>query len=91
MDSGIGTIPQGWDAENATEGYSDYVEQGYEGASPPEDSHDYHFKLLALDSELGTPEETRKRRLGSTIAMEAEVLAATEIIGTYDADQGTAC
>lgn len=90
IDPDIGTIPSGWSGEDAVEGYNDYVEQGYGGPSPPEGSHDYHFKLIALDSELGTPPETRKARLGSSIAMEAEVLAATEIIGTYDASQGTA-
>ena len=36
------------------------------------------------------PAETRKQRLGSAIAMEAEVLAATELVGTYHAEQGTA-
>ena len=89
IDPDIGTIPEGWDAD-AVEGYNDYVEQGYGGPSPPEGSHDYRFKLLALDSELGMPEETRKQRLGSAIAMEAEVLAATQLVGTYDAEQGTA-
>lgn len=76
IDPAIGTIPEDWDAD-ATEGYNDYVEQGYGGPSPPEGSHDYRFKLLALDAELGMPAETRKQRLGSAIAMEAEVLAVT--------------
>ena len=89
IDPEIGTIPEGW-KPNAVEGYSDYVEQGYGGPSPPEGSHDYRFKLLALDSELEMPAETRKQRLGSAIAMEAEVLATTQLVGTYDAEQGTA-
>lgn len=90
VDPDVGSIPEGWDAADATEGYNDYVEQGYGGPSPPEGSHDYRFKLLALDSELEMPEETRKQRLGSAIAMEAEVLATTQLVGTYDAEQGTA-
>lgn len=90
IDPDVGTIPRGWDAAGAVEGYNDYVEQGYGGPSPPEGAHDYRFKLLALDSELDMPEETRKTRLGSAIAMEAEVLAATQIVGEYHADQGTA-
>lgn len=73
-----------------TEGYNDYVEQGYGGPSPPEGEHDYRFKLLALADTLDMPEETRKQRLGSAIAMDTEVLAATQIVGTYHADQGTA-
>ncbi len=90
IDPDAGTIPEGWNAPSAVEGYNDYVEQGYGGPSPPEGSHDYQFKLLALDSELGMPEETRKQRLGSAIAMEAEVLAATQLVGYYEAEQGTA-
>ncbi|WP_232688955.1 YbhB/YbcL family Raf kinase inhibitor-like protein [Halobacterium zhouii] len=90
IDPDIGTIPEDWDAARAVEGYNDYVEQGYGGPSPPEGSHDYRFKLLALDSELEMPEETRKARLGSAIAMETEILAATQLVGTYEASQGTA-
>lgn len=90
IDPDIDAIPEGWDADGAVEGYNDYVEQGYGGPSPPEGSHDYRFKLLALDSELEMPEETRKARLGSAIAMNAEVLAATQLVGAYDAEQGTA-
>lgn len=90
IDPDIDTIPQGWEVENAVEGYNDYIEQGYGGPSPPEGSHDYRFKLLALDSELEVPEETRKTRVGSAIAMNAEILAATQIVGKYHADQGTA-
>ncbi|MEF8841279.1 MAG: YbhB/YbcL family Raf kinase inhibitor-like protein [Haloarculaceae archaeon] len=90
IDPDIGTIPEDWTATGAVEGYNDYVEQGYGGPSPPEGSHDYRFKLLALDSALEMPAETRKARLGSAIAMEAEILAATQLVGTYDASQGTA-
>lgn len=90
IDPDIGTIPEGRDADGAVEGYNDYVEQGYGGPSPPEGSHDYRFKLVALDTELETPAETRKARLGSTIAMEATVLASTQLVGAYDAEQGTA-
>lgn len=86
----VETIPEDWDASGAVEGYNDYVEQGYGGPSPPEGSHDYRFKLLALDSMLEMPAETRKARLGSAIAMEAEILAATQLVGTYHASQGTA-
>lgn len=90
VDPDVGTIPAGWEPADAVEGYNDYVEQGYGGPAPPEGSHDYRFKLLALDSTLDAPPETRKARLGSTISMEAEVLASTQLVGTYDASQGTA-
>ncbi len=90
IDPDIGLIPRNWDGGNATEGHNDFIEYGYGGPSPPEGSHGYRFKLLALDSELGVPAETRKTRVGSAIAMNAEVLAATQIVGEYDAEQGTA-
>jgi len=90
IDPDIGTIPRDWDGGSATEGYNDFIEQGYGGPSPPEGSHGYRFKLVAVDTELGVPAETRKTRVGSTIAMNAEVLGATQIVGTYNAEQGTA-
>ncbi|WP_436902311.1 YbhB/YbcL family Raf kinase inhibitor-like protein [Halovenus halobia] len=89
IDPDIGTIPRCWAAE-AVEGYNDFVEQGYGGPSPPDEAHGYRFKLFALDSTLETPPETRKNRLGSTITLNAEVLAATQIVGEYHSDQGTA-
>lgn len=82
-------ITSDWEPSNATVGWNDYPEQDYGGPAPPEGSHTYHFKLFALDSTLGMPPATRKARIGSAIAMQAEVLAATELTGTYDASQGT--
>jgi Raf kinase inhibitor-like YbhB/YbcL family protein len=84
----IGTIPRGWDGGDATEGHNDFLEYGYGGPAPPEGSHGYRFKLLALDAELDVPAETRKTRVGSAISMNAEVLAATQIVGQYHAEQG---
>lgn len=89
--SDVDTIPRDWSPtpEDATVGYNDFVEAGYAGPSPPDESHAYRFKLLALDSELGLPPEARKAVLDLTIAMEAEVLASTQLVGTYDPSQGT--
>lgn len=89
IDPEIETIPRNWDGGDATEGHNDFIEYGYGGPSPPEGSHGYRFKLLALDAELGVPAETRKTRVGSAISMNAEVLGATQIVGEYHADQGT--
>ncbi len=83
-------IPRDWSADDATEGYNDYMEQGYGGPSPPDGTHVYRFKLVALDGELGAAEPTRKQRLGSAIAMGAEVVGATQLEAEYDASQGTA-
>lgn len=88
----VDTIPRGWSSESdeATVGFNDYVEAAYGGASPPDQAHAYRFKLLALDSELGLEPEARKAVLDLTISMEAEVLASTQLVGTYDPSQGTA-
>jgi Raf kinase inhibitor-like YbhB/YbcL family protein len=89
IDPEIGAIPRNWDGGDATAGFNDFTEYGYGGPSPPEGSHGYRFKLVAIDAELGVPRETRKTRVGSAIAMSAEVLGATQIVGTYSASQGT--
>ncbi|MDZ7687715.1 MAG: YbhB/YbcL family Raf kinase inhibitor-like protein [Halobacteriales archaeon] len=92
IDASVEEFPDGWDGEDATVGYNDFLEQGYGGPSPPEGTgeHRYRFKLLALDGALGVPEFTRVDRLGSVIAMNAQVLASTELDGLYAPEQGTA-
>ncbi len=92
IDPDVGTIPRGWEPseEEATVGYNDFVENDYSGPSPPDEAHGYRFKLLALDSELGLGPEARKAVVDMTVAMEAEVLAATQIVGQYEPSQGTA-
>lgn len=89
LDPDTTEIPRGWDGAGATVGYNDYPEAAYGGPAPPEGSHTYYFKLYALDSELGLPPEARKARVGSAIALEADVLATDQLRGTYDASQGT--
>lgn len=85
-------IPKNWDAEadGATEGYNDYVQQGWGGPSPPEGEHDYYFKIFALEGKIDAPAPIRKARIGSTIAMECEILAQDQLVARYDAEQGTA-
>ncbi|MFB6131207.1 MAG: YbhB/YbcL family Raf kinase inhibitor-like protein [Salinigranum sp.] len=85
------SIDRAWDPdpEEATVGFNDFVEQGWGGPAPPEGTHPYRFKLFALDRTLDTPPETRKARLGSIVATEAEILGTTQLTGLYDASQGT--
>lgn len=92
VDPDVGTIPRGWDpsADGATVGYNDFVEADYSGPSPPDQAHGYRFKLLALDTELGLPPEARKAVVQMNATMEGEVLAATQIVGEYAPEQGTA-
>lgn len=91
IDPSTTDVPRDWDAERdgATVGFTDYVEQAYGGPAPPEGAHTYYFKCFALDTPLEMPPETRKQRLGSATVIQSEILAATQLRGTYDASQGT--
>jgi Raf kinase inhibitor-like YbhB/YbcL family protein len=91
IDPNQNEIPRDWDAESdgATVGYNDYVEANWGGPAPPEGSHTYKLKLLALADEVSAPAEIRKSRLGSMIYSQTEILAATQIEATYNAKQGT--
>lgn len=82
-------IPQNWSPTAATEAYNDFVEDSWGGPAPPEGNHNYYFKLFALDAPIEMPPEIRKSRIGSVIASECEVLAQTQLVGQYNADQGT--
>ncbi|MFB6134407.1 MAG: YbhB/YbcL family Raf kinase inhibitor-like protein [Halanaeroarchaeum sp.] len=92
IDPDIDTIPRGWTPEvgEATVGYNDFVEAEYGGPSPPDTTHAYRFKLLALDTELGLDPAARKAVVQMTADMEGEILGATQIVGEYDPSQGTA-
>ena len=91
IDADQGEIPRDWDAagDGATVGYNDYVENEYGGPAPPEGSHTYKFKLLALADDLGAPDVIRQQHLGSMIFTQTEILASTQLEATYDAEQGT--
>lgn len=91
IDADQAEIPRNWNAESdgATVGYNDYVEADWGGPAPPEGSHIYTFKLLALSDEIGIAPELRKARLGSVIYNQTEILASTQLTGVYDAEQGT--
>lgn len=92
VDADVGTIPRDWDpaAAGATVGYNDFVEADYGGPSPPDGTHTYRFKLLALDAELGLAPGAREAVVEMTAGMEAEILAATQLAGEHDPSQGTA-
>lgn len=90
IDPDIGHIPRGWDGADSTQGYNDFLRQGYGGPSPPpETTETYRFRVYALDTDLDLPPHTRRARIASTIGLEAKILAADELTGTYSADQGT--
>ena len=65
----------------ATEGMTDFDEEGYGGPAPPDKRHTYVFKLYALDSRLDLPEGSTKSELEK--AMEGHIIEQTQLTGTY--------
>jgi Raf kinase inhibitor-like YbhB/YbcL family protein len=76
-------LPEG-DARGALEGENDFGDTGYRGPMPPRGHgvHHYHFKVYALDAELGAPAGLTKGRLLET--MEGHVLSEGELVGAYE-------
>jgi Raf kinase inhibitor-like YbhB/YbcL family protein len=63
------------------EGLNDWHRTGYGGPCPPIGRHRYFFKLYALDVAL--PDLDKPDKAALERAMQGHVLAATELIGTY--------
>lgn len=83
-------VPRGWSPAGATEGYNDFLEQGWGGPSPPPEQDElYRFRVYALDVDPDLPPHSRRARVASTIGLEGEVLASGEFTARYSADQGT--
>lgn len=82
-------IPSDWEPEDAVIAYNDFVETGWGGPSPPEGEHRYHFKLFAVADILDYPPAIRKTRIGSAMVMDSEILASTQLVGLFGAEQGT--
>lgn len=78
-------LPQGVAAADlpagAREGLNDWRGTGYGGPCPPIGRHRYFFKLYALDAVLPDLGQLAKKELEK--AMQGHILAATELIGTY--------
>jgi Raf kinase inhibitor-like YbhB/YbcL family protein len=72
-----GALPEG-----AHRGKSDFGEGRWRGPCPPIGRHHYHFKLYALDTELGDRGSLTKLELEK--AMEGHVLTRAELVGTYE-------
>jgi len=70
--------------EGAKQGQNSFGRIGYGGPAPPKGhgTHPYHFTLYALDSELDLAPGASKAQL--MYAMEGHVLAAGELVGTYE-------
>lgn len=71
-------------AGGATEGVNNFGKTGYRGPMPPPGHgvHHYHFKVYALDANLGLKPGITKKELLE--AMEGHILAEGELVGTYE-------
>ena len=75
------TAAMGNNAQNGTEGMTDFGEVGYGGPAPPDKRHTYVFKLYALDCKLDLPNESTKADVEK--AMEGHIIEQTQLTGTY--------
>lgn len=84
LPEGIPRLPQPPVPSGAMQGVNDSGNPGYDGPAPPKGhgTHHYHFKLYALDSELGLEPGADKKTLLE--AMEGHVLDQGELVGTYE-------
>jgi Raf kinase inhibitor-like YbhB/YbcL family protein len=66
------------------QGVNSWGRIGYSGPEPPRGHgvHHYHFKLYALDADLGLSPKLDKKKL--LAAMKGHVLAEGELVGTYE-------
>jgi len=81
VDPDVGEIMEGWVASDAVEGQNDYGENEYGGPNPPDGRHSYHFRLYALDTELGLTPGSSKEEFKH--AIEGTVIETAELEGTY--------
>ena len=82
IDPGAGRLGEGESAPR--EGRNDFGKTGYDGPSPPpgHGKHRYYFRVYALDTEPGLEPAASKEELEA--AIKGHVLAAGELIGTYE-------
>ena len=64
-----------------TQGINDFGKINYGGPCPPSGQHRFHFKLYALDTNLGLFEGLSKAQL--EMVMEGHILEKAEFIGVY--------
>ena len=82
IDPEAGRLGEGESAPR--EGRNDFGKTGYDGPSPPpgHGKHRYYFRVYALDTEPGLEPGASKEELEA--AIKGHVLAAGELMGTYE-------
>jgi Raf kinase inhibitor-like YbhB/YbcL family protein len=63
------------------EGLNDFLHNQYDGPCPHQGTHEYRFKVYALDCILQLPATTRQKDLEKSMA--GHILAFGELTGTY--------
>lgn len=74
-------IPESSVPIGAIQGQTDFGENHYGGPAPPDKKHTYVFKLYALNTKLGLPQNSNKIDVEN--AMENHILMQTVLKGTY--------
>ena len=78
----VGSIPENV-GSLGTGGLNSWKRLGYGGPCPPEGTHRYFFRVLALDGTLGLAEGATKDEVLQ--AVEGRVLAEASLMGTFSA------
>lgn len=72
-------------AEGSTQGLCNGNTFGYEGPCPPDNEHEYLFKLYALNAVLNIPEATDRK--GVLREIEGHVIAEAKLTGKYQKEK----
>ncbi len=67
---------------NDNQGLNSVNECRYKGMCPPEGTHNYHFKVYALDTKLNISKKSDRATLEKV--MEGHILAWGEVVGTFN-------
>jgi Raf kinase inhibitor-like YbhB/YbcL family protein len=78
-------FPEGAIADGAMEGLCNGNTFGYEGPCPPENEHQYLFKLFALDAILQIADESDRKKVLN--AMLGHVIEEAVLIGKYEKEK----
>ena len=78
-------FPEGGIVNGATEGLCNGNTFGYEGPCPPENEHQYLFKLYALDTILPISDESDRKKVLN--AMLGHVIEEAMLVGKYEKEK----
>ena len=81
IDPSTSEITEGNVPSEASEGNTDFGENGYGGPAPPDKRHTYVFKLYALDTKLDLNTNSTKKDVEKS--MENHILDEATLKGTY--------